>query len=333
MAKSRVFVIAVHGDLDTWKDWSPDPAVFRAVRVQEEDGRGQLKGVVHMLKQTTVPGVEKHLPGKALVKSTANTDAINDYVFSENSEGIRVNFGRVLNATVRSMAGKLACKRGLPYDEVVKRLPEAKRNKVDVVHKLMNGANLLALTKDHPDILTMHLGTMKANARELKSDMKKECMKQKAEKVVLRPWQRELEKELNQPADPRKIIVYVDKEGNSGKTFYAQNRVQRYPDKTIVMNNGKSENMLHVASKVEEDPDVIFIDLSKCMSTRVNYDTIEALKNGMFCSQKYNGRMVFWEKRPHFVIFSNCELDWSQMVSDRWIKRHLVRSNDSILTV
>ena len=73
-------------------------------------------------------------------------------------------------------------------------------------------------------------------------------------------------------------------------------------------------------SSLGYEPRVIFCDLArqvfdeeKWKKDCINYTLIESLKNGAFMSTKYNPEMVYWRRKPHFVIFTNQNLDYKNL--------------------
>ena len=158
--------------------------------------------------------------------------------------------------------------------------------------------------------------------------------KQDAEQVIMRTWQKQLEEELQLPADPRNIVVYVDTKGNRGKSFFKNTYAAKYPNTCMYYEEGKAADIKHVISNLEYDVRVIFLDLSRQVFDEkygtdfIDYKLMESLKNGAFTSCKYSGTTMKMKYIPHFVVFSNKELEWDNMSRDRWIKRTFVNDND-----
>ena len=155
-----------------------------------------------------------------------------------------------------------------------------------------------------------------------------ELANQEANKVLMRPWQRELEEELQGPADPRQVIVYVDPVGNRGKSFFKNTYCAKYPKTTLCYEEGRSADIKHVISHLGYEPRVIFLDLSRQVLNAkyddVDYNLIETLKNRCFTSTKYGGSNICLRENVHFVIFSNHDLKWRNMSMDRWVVRVFV---------
>lgn len=123
-------------------------------------------------------------------------------------------------------------------------------------------------------------------------------------------WQSELNRELLEDPDNRKIIWYCDTTGNVGKSFFANN----WEGKTkYIINGGKSAD-IYYAYFYEE---VIFFDLARQKEDIVAYDVMENFKNGYFLSTKYQVKRVKFNV-PHVVVFANFMPDQSKLSADRW---------------
>lgn len=128
----------------------------------------------------------------------------------------------------------------------------------------------------------------------------------------LRPWQAELEKELLEEPDDRKIIWYYDKKGGAGKTQFAKYLAIKHKY-DILQNGGKGD----LAFALSENPHAVIFNFTRDNEERVNYDAIESVKDGMIFSKKYESRMKIFNS-PHVVIFSNDEPRTTSMSADRW---------------
>lgn len=157
---------------------------------------------------------------------------------------------------------------------------------------------------------------------------------EEASKVVMRPWQAELEEELQHPADPRKVVVYVDPIGNRGKSFFKKFYCCKYPGTAIFYEEGKSSDIKHVIAQLGYSPRVIFLDVSRQVfddeggKDYFNYKLIESIKNGIFTSTKYGGHIVRLAETPHFVVFANQDLHYEKMSRDRWVLRKFKNDNE-----
>lgn len=132
--------------------------------------------------------------------------------------------------------------------------------------------------------------------------------------------QRYLETSTKPPDDCRKIVVYVDVYGKSGKTQLRKHFI-RYVEGTILLG---TNHMYHLSTTLEDHKEsgqecnhVIFdIEADTKISTGW-YASLESIKSGQFCSQKHRGKVVDIGT-PHITIFTNCLPHLEKLISDRW---------------
>lgn len=130
----------------------------------------------------------------------------------------------------------------------------------------------------------------------------------------LKPWQSILVDEIKHPPHRRKIIVYVDINGGSGKTELTKYLIQNH---NAFLGEGKAADIYYAYNK---QPIVIF-DIPRSKEY-ISWHAIEAIKNGLFTSTKYKSRMVMF-KIPHVILFMNEKPDLSKLSKDRWDIRYL----------
>lgn len=125
----------------------------------------------------------------------------------------------------------------------------------------------------------------------------------------LYPWQAKLERIALSAPDERTIWSIVDLVGNTGKSWFC-----KYMHKThgaMILENGKTADIAHAYGGER----IVMIDLAKAVEG-VNYQIIEALKNGVLFSGKYDSRTKYYDC-PHVFLFSNWELDASRFTRDK----------------
>lgn len=129
--------------------------------------------------------------------------------------------------------------------------------------------------------------------------------------LKLRPWQERLATILEAPVDPRKVLWYWEATGATGKTtmarYLARNKGAFYS------NGGKTSD---IAYAYNEEPIVVF-DFVRSQEEHINYGIIEALKNGMVTSNKYQSCTKIFDI-PHVVVFANFQPDVTKLSEDRW---------------
>lgn len=132
-------------------------------------------------------------------------------------------------------------------------------------------------------------------------------------------WQEEIVALTETEPDDRTINWYWDEEGNKGKS-----QLVRY----LVINNGallvsgKSADIKFQIAQMKQPPDLIIYDIPRTAQNYINYTALEEIKNGIFCSSKYESKMVMMNS-PHILCFANFEPDTSTMSHDRWSIKEL----------
>lgn len=64
------------------------------------------------------------------------------------------------------------------------------------------------------------------------------------------------------------------------------------------------------------------INLSRQGKGVINLAAVEEIKDGNFASMKYSSKLIRI-KSPHIFIFTNMELNWYELTTDRWRIIHL----------
>ena len=136
----------------------------------------------------------------------------------------------------------------------------------------------------------------------------------------LREWQDFLEQELDDQADDRSVIFYVDEDGGKGKTWFQQYYISKYPRKSQLLTIGKRDDL---ALAVDETKTVFFFNVPRGGMEFLQYPLLEQLKDRMVFSPKYNSRMKVFRTNIHVVVFSNEDPDMDKMSEDRYDIRRL----------
>lgn len=134
----------------------------------------------------------------------------------------------------------------------------------------------------------------------------------RVEREILIPrdgWQTILFDNLSQTPNNRSIIWYHDEQGNKGKSYFARN----YPGANYYVTGGKAADIFY---GYEYQP-VVFFDLARMKQDIVQYDVMEAFKNGQFYSCKYESKLVRFNI-PHVVVFANFYPATNMLSLDRW---------------
>ena len=148
-------------------------------------------------------------------------------------------------------------------------------------------------------------------------DIRKD-LKEKARRIVWKPWQQRIIDIINQEPDDRKIYVVLDPNGNTGKSFLSRNYGILYNNKILELRGGTKADMLYLASQ-KALFDTVFIDVARKSEVKdFSYDAVEELKNGSYISTKYECKHIY-NHVPHIFLFMNNVPDFAANSLDRWI--------------
>lgn len=130
--------------------------------------------------------------------------------------------------------------------------------------------------------------------------------------TTLRKWQQNIVNIIKEEPDDRSIYWYWEKTGNIGKSVFCKYLAVHH--EATIFNNGKFSDL---AFAIPDNPKIIVFDLPRQSEERFNYSAVEAIKNGMIFSGKYESKTKIFNS-PHVLIFANYEPDKSAMSKDRW---------------
>lgn len=133
-----------------------------------------------------------------------------------------------------------------------------------------------------------------------------------------RPWQQVIVDLVKSPADSRSVNWIVDLEGNQGKTYLAKHLVAEH--NAFYCGGGRHADIIHAYNG---EPVIVF-DFVRDKEDQVPYGVIEALKNGLVFSAKYNSCTKTRVGEAHIIVFSNFEPDQTKLSRDRWRITRLV---------
>lgn len=112
----------------------------------------------------------------------------------------------------------------------------------------------------------------------------------------------------------RQITVVVDKQGGIGKTFYSKWLISQQPKNVIYYNNAKTSD---IACAYEGQEYAIF-DLTRSLGERINWGAIEAIKNGILFSSKYESGCKVGNPKQKVLVLTNSYPDLDKLSLDRW---------------
>lgn len=138
-------------------------------------------------------------------------------------------------------------------------------------------------------------------------------------------WQKDIIQILKKEPDDRKIYWFWDRKGGIGKSVFTKKICYEYGALLLV---GKSADMKHgiVEYKKAEYvfPEIVIMDLPRSFNkSYLSYTGIEEVKNGLFFSGKYEGRMCLFNS-PTLIVFSNEEPDYTKLSEDRYVVKEVL---------
>ena len=142
--------------------------------------------------------------------------------------------------------------------------------------------------------------------------------------VVLKPWQMELMKHIDNPSD-RKILWVQGKKCGEGKTWF-QKYVQSLLGRRRVVAGGINihSNSASIAHALSKRPlattDIFLFNIGKARNREqeVNYSFIEDLKDGNVFASKYDSKELMIKVPNIVMVFSNSTPDVEELARDRW---------------
>lgn len=134
-------------------------------------------------------------------------------------------------------------------------------------------------------------------------------------------WQRALAEEVKTPPHHRSIIWYYDQIGGSGKTEMAKYLLVHHPS-SLFLSGGAFKDISYQIIKAKKDPGIVIVNLPRTSDGKVSYASLEAAKDGLVQSGKYEGGHRLFPQ-PHVIVFANFMPDINALSLDRWEIRHL----------
>lgn len=124
--------------------------------------------------------------------------------------------------------------------------------------------------------------------------------------------------DIIQKCDSDRIIHWVyEKTGGVGKSCFCK---WLGIHEQAVICSGKASDMKYMITQryaQGDSTDLILFDVPRRRLNHVSYEGIEEIKNGFFCSSKYETTMTIMNS-PTIVIFANEEPDYQSVSLDRW---------------
>jgi len=131
-------------------------------------------------------------------------------------------------------------------------------------------------------------------------------------------WQLEVVDLIKSKPDKRKIYWFWEESGRVGKSSLCKYLCIKH--KALII-GGKANDMKTMIMTMDKKPKICVMDIPRCVD-HVSYSGIEEIKNGCFCSPKYESGMCVFNS-PHLIIFSNMEPDYELLSADRWVVKKI----------
>lgn len=131
----------------------------------------------------------------------------------------------------------------------------------------------------------------------------------------LRPWQKEIWDMVKEECtDDRSIYWYYDEHGGAGKSRLIKSLIYHM---NAFLFEGKTSDIANRLVQAREAPKICLMNLRRTQETHVNYNAIEALKDGLVATGKYEGGQKIFDP-PHVLVFANFLPDFKSLSIDRF---------------
>ncbi len=128
------------------------------------------------------------------------------------------------------------------------------------------------------------------------------------------PWQKDLISKAKEAPNDRTILWYSDPVGGAGKTQLCKWFVHHMG---AFIFGGKAADMASRIVQMTDAPTIAICNIPRTHADFVSYQTIEAIKDGLVVTGKYEGGQKIFDS-PHVIIFANFEPCYESLSKDRW---------------
>ena len=141
--------------------------------------------------------------------------------------------------------------------------------------------------------------------------------------VELKPWQESLLKYVQQPHD-REIIWVVGKDGNEGKSWFQKYVKSVFGTRRVVTGIDIKANNASIFQALRKCPivtaDIFLFNIGKSMKKfdQINYDALEAIKDGEAFASKYDSQQLKIRVPNVVMVFSNSPPDVRELAKVRF---------------
>lgn len=137
-------------------------------------------------------------------------------------------------------------------------------------------------------------------------------------------WQNDVLDIIKLKPDNRTIHWFWEPNGNVGKSQLVKYLVVKH---NAIIISGKGNDIYHMIAK-SNNRKLIVCDIPRVNIGHVNYTALEAVKNGLIFSGKYDSDQYVFNS-PHVICFANEPPEWDNMSLDRWNVREICISTNS----
>jgi len=130
-------------------------------------------------------------------------------------------------------------------------------------------------------------------------------------------WENELLEIVQNCVDNRAIHWVYETVGKVGKSQFC--RWLAVHEQAVICDGGPKDMKFMISQRLGrgDSTDLIIFDIPKELLSKVSYAGIEQIKNGLFCSPKYESCMTIMNQ-PTVLIFANAKPRIEKMSLDRW---------------
>lgn len=147
-------------------------------------------------------------------------------------------------------------------------------------------------------------------------------------------WQYELWEELAfSEGDDRSVIWIFEEKGGTGKTVFSRSLMIDEPKDVLVTTavSGAYHMATIIRNHIAEgwNGRIFLMNLTRAAEDHKIYEGLEAIRDGMITSQKYQGGTVLFDVK-HLVVFANWLPNFDALSLDRWDVREIVGAESGL---
>ncbi len=133
------------------------------------------------------------------------------------------------------------------------------------------------------------------------------------------PWQNDIMALVDAQATDRTIYWYWEPDGGVGKSMLCRHLVITRGDDVFTVSGNSGDLMYGVMKRWEaqKEPKLIIWDLPRAQKVP-DFSGLEAIKNGLFYSTKYESGQILLNTYPHVVVLSNHPPVLDRLSASRW---------------